>query len=528
MTSSMIASRSSNGRNADFIALMVNQRRSLERVAERLDQRGHLLAHRGLAHQPVVGVDRDPEPQPREQPDRVLGDRRGGAGLHVGVRAHLERDPLVADVRRQPAERRRAVVVDRDVVDDPDAVAEPVGAAPLDRLPDRRQPERLAGVDREVGVLALEVLERVEVPGGRVARLGAGDVEAGDARGRARRRRARRSRGERAWWRIAVSSWRTTILPPAGGHPLVEARLHRGDDLVEGQPAGRRAARGRSAPRRTRRRRRPGPRRTRGRPGSSAVGRLHHRDRVVEGLEVAHQRAGVGRLGEPAAERRRRRDAGSAWPISAASSTIVCGPQPAVEVVVQQDLGRAARSASRVGGGLVRWRSGMRPILVRPPPRSCRDAHLHQPRRARRPPSARSSAPATGSRSTRTGSTRSPTRPATTSGSTSTSSARRPGPFGGTIAHGYLTLSLIPMLGSQVFAPRDPRRQAQLRRQQGPLPRTRCRVGSRIRAHVTVGDVTDVPAGKQVTFGYTIEIEGGTKPGLRRRDRRPAAAVTPG
>ena len=57
-------------------------------------------------------------------------------------------------------------------------MAEPVGAAPLDRLPDRRQAERLAGVDGEVGVLALEVLEGVEVPGGRVARLGAGDVEA--------------------------------------------------------------------------------------------------------------------------------------------------------------------------------------------------------------------------------------------------------------------------------------------------------------------------------------------------------------
>ena len=105
----------------------------------------------------------------------------GGAGLHVGGRAHLQRDPLVADVRREPAELGRAVVGDGDVVDDPHAVAEPVGAAPLDRLPDRRQPEGLAGVDGEVGVLALEVLEGVEVPGGRVAGLGAGDVEADDA-----------------------------------------------------------------------------------------------------------------------------------------------------------------------------------------------------------------------------------------------------------------------------------------------------------------------------------------------------------
>ena len=51
---------------------------------------------------------------------------------------------------------------------------------------------------------------------------------------------------------------------------------------------------------------------------------------------------------------------------------------------------------------------------------------------------------------TRSGSTSSPRRPATTSGSTSTSSGRADGPFGGTIAHGYLTLSLVPWLGSQV------------------------------------------------------------------------------
>ena len=57
----------------------------------------------------------------------------------------------------------------------------------------------------------------------------------------------------------------------------------------------------------------------------------------------------------------------------------------------------------------------------------------------------------TGSRSPRNGSTSSPRPPMTSSGSTSTRSGRRPGPFGGTIAHGYLTLSLIPWLGSKVF-----------------------------------------------------------------------------
>jgi acyl dehydratase len=45
----------------------------------------------------------------------------------------------------------------------------------------------------------------------------------------------------------------------------------------------------------------------------------------------------------------------------------------------------------------------------------------------------------------------SPTRPTTTSGSTSTSRARQVGPFASTIAHGYLTLSLVNALLPQLF-----------------------------------------------------------------------------
>src|SRR4029079_12575204 len=63
----------------------------------------------------------------------------------------------------------------------PDAVAEPLGAAELERLPDRWQPEALAGVDRDVEVLLADLVERLEVARRAVAGLGTGDVEAGDA-----------------------------------------------------------------------------------------------------------------------------------------------------------------------------------------------------------------------------------------------------------------------------------------------------------------------------------------------------------
>jgi acyl dehydratase len=85
------------------------------------------------------------------------------------------------------------------------------------------------------------------------------------------------------------------------------------------------------------------------------------------------------------------------------------------------------------------------------------------------------------------------------------------GPFGGTIAHGYLTLSLVPWLGSQVFDLATPgaRLNYGVNKVRFPNP---VLVGSKIRARVVVGGVTDLPAGKQLTMRFTIEIEGQDKP----------------
>jgi acyl dehydratase len=85
------------------------------------------------------------------------------------------------------------------------------------------------------------------------------------------------------------------------------------------------------------------------------------------------------------------------------------------------------------------------------------------------------------------------------------------GPFGGTIAHGYLTLSLVPYLGAQVFSLETPGAKLNygVNKVRFPSP---VRVGSRIRSHVTMGEVTDLPAGKQLTLRHTLEIEGQDKP----------------
>ena len=85
------------------------------------------------------------------------------------------------------------------------------------------------------------------------------------------------------------------------------------------------------------------------------------------------------------------------------------------------------------------------------------------------------------------------------------------GPFGGPIAHGYLTLSLIPFLGSSVFTFETPGAKLNygLNKVRFPNP---VKVGQRVRDNVTLLAVDDVPAGKQVTMKHVIEIDGESKP----------------
>src|SRR5690349_25160152 len=85
------------------------------------------------------------------------------------------------------------------------------------------------------------------------------------------------------------------------------------------------------------------------------------------------------------------------------------------------------------------------------------------------------------------------------------------GPFGGTIAHGYLTLSLIPQFSPELFRLETPgaRLNYGVNKVRFPNP---VRVGSRIRASAQIVEASDVPAGKQMVTRYTIEIEGESKP----------------
>ena len=85
------------------------------------------------------------------------------------------------------------------------------------------------------------------------------------------------------------------------------------------------------------------------------------------------------------------------------------------------------------------------------------------------------------------------------------------GPFGGTIAHGYLTLSLIPQFTAQIFGLETPGAKLNYGVNKVRFPNP-VKVGSRIRATASIAGITDIPAGKQMITRYVIEIEGEDKP----------------
>jgi acyl dehydratase len=85
------------------------------------------------------------------------------------------------------------------------------------------------------------------------------------------------------------------------------------------------------------------------------------------------------------------------------------------------------------------------------------------------------------------------------------------GPFGGTIAHGYLTLSLASWFLPQLIEVQDLSMGINygLDRVRFPSP---VRVGTRIRARAEVVSATAIEGGAQVVNRITIEQEGAAKP----------------
>jgi acyl dehydratase len=89
--------------------------------------------------------------------------------------------------------------------------------------------------------------------------------------------------------------------------------------------------------------------------------------------------------------------------------------------------------------------------------------------------------------------------------------AAKESPFGGPIAHGYLTLSLLPSLMPQILEIQGFRMGVNYGTEKvrfpSPVP-----VGSRVRAGATLDSAEPIEGGLHMVVTVTIEVEGGSKP----------------
>jgi acyl dehydratase len=83
--------------------------------------------------------------------------------------------------------------------------------------------------------------------------------------------------------------------------------------------------------------------------------------------------------------------------------------------------------------------------------------------------------------------------------------------FGGTIAHGYLTLSMLPAFAAELYTidTGSARLNYGLEKVRFPAP---VKVGTKIRATPRIKEVRAVPAGTQVLVAWTVEAEGAERP----------------
>jgi len=89
--------------------------------------------------------------------------------------------------------------------------------------------------------------------------------------------------------------------------------------------------------------------------------------------------------------------------------------------------------------------------------------------------------------------------------------AEKESPFGATVAHGMLTVSLAPRLALEVLELLDARLIINygLNRVRFPAP---VKAGTRVRLHLTVAEVNDVKGGVRATLQAELEAEGADRP----------------
>ena len=162
----------------------------------------------------------------------MFGQAARSSGMYVAEQANFQRNSFVEDVVREAAQLHCLAIGDSDVINQAGTVADAVGTAVLNGLPDRFFSKALACVNGDIEILALNVVERVDMLFGR-------KPPSSPARSKPTTPRSRKSTAS-----SAISS-ETSILRmahminpgeiPNSFWPALQPFQNRGDHLLMGQ-----------------------------------------------------------------------------------------------------------------------------------------------------------------------------------------------------------------------------------------------------------------------------------------------------
>ena len=109
------------------------------------------------AHEPISGIQSDSKPVPLKNTKWMLLDGSNRARMKITRKADLERNSLIENILGKRAHAEYVSIFNLHIFDEPRGVSYPVGAAPLNGLPDRFLSETFAGVDRDIEVFSLYI-----------------------------------------------------------------------------------------------------------------------------------------------------------------------------------------------------------------------------------------------------------------------------------------------------------------------------------------------------------------------------------
>src|ERR1700680_2183012 len=111
----------------------------------------------------------------------MFRQRARGPGVDIADETDFQWDSLVQDVLREVAQFNRLPVGHGDVINEPGSVPDAVRAAILDALPDGFFSQAFAGMNGDVEILALNIVEGLDVLLGRISTLLACQIKSNNA-----------------------------------------------------------------------------------------------------------------------------------------------------------------------------------------------------------------------------------------------------------------------------------------------------------------------------------------------------------